>query len=420
MYYKNSKVKGILGSTVLLYLIWPVGALFISLQNYKQNWSRDILWLFCIFFGFTFIIAGEGGSDSARYAERFIMYAHSDLSLEELWRSFYSEGSKYVDIASPLVTYSVSRITDDPSMLFTVFGVIFGYFFSRNLWYVLDRINGKITGVILLYVLTFAFFNPIWNINGFRMWTAAQIFLFGTMPFLIEGKSKKLIWSAISVLFHFSFLFPLGIVLLFIIVKNRLNIYLGFFIITSFIKEIDLLGIQSVLTSFLPSFLHERVETYVRPEYAESISETRQSISWFLPLCESGIKWTIYILVLYISFFGRKMLKERQDLTTLLCFSLLFYGFSNIFSLIPSGGRFLVVANTLMFAFFIIFLTAFPKIRTMQLLETFSTPFLLLYCIVAIRIGMDYFGLATLISNPILSLFYKDDATFMTIVSGFL
>ncbi len=151
------------------------------------------------------------------------------MNLRELWQSFYSDSSGYVDILQPMVTYLVSRFTDNPTILFTIFGLIFGYFYSRNIWYVLGKIHGGITLVLFVFVLTFALINPIWNINGFRMWTAAQIFLYGTLPYLLEGKSKGLIWAAVSVFVHFSFLLPLTVLVLFFFSKNKIPSLSGLF-----------------------------------------------------------------------------------------------------------------------------------------------------------------------------------------------
>lgn len=402
-------------STLVLFFIWPLASLYISFKNYKQIWAKNILWLFCGFFGYTLIIGGEGGADSARYAELFIYYAHSDLSLTELWRSFYTEGTTYTDIFAPLLTYMVSRITDNPSVLFTIFGLIFGYFYSRNIWYLLDRISGKVTSILLLYLVTFALLNPIWNINGFRMYAAAQIFIFGALPYLFEGKNKGLIWSCTSVFVHFSFILPIAILILFVLLKNRLNIYLGFFLLTAFIKEIDLEGVRSALSfSFLPEVFQQRVAGYTNLDYAESRSIINQSLNWYVPFSDKVLTWVNLVMMSYVYFFCRKFLDNRKDLRTLLCFSLLLGGFANISSLIPAGGRFLMVTNIFMFAFLIFLFSAYPKIRGLQLMMTLSSPFLLIFCIVIFRMGMDYCNLITILGNPLSAAIYSDTVPLIT------
>lgn len=394
----------------LSFLIWPLGVMVTSFKHWDKQWTKNIFWLFCIFFGLTFIIGKDDGPDSYYYATLFVQYSLSDLNIQELLKSFLSESTYSVDIASPLITFLVSRLSHNPQTLFTVFGLIFGFFYSRNIWYVIGQIKSKIDLPIVLFIITFALFNPIWNIGNFRFWTASQIFVFGSLPFLFERKIKYLIWTGISVLFHFSFLFPVGILFLFTLLKNRVNIYLIFFILTSFIKELDLQSVQGLL-SFLPEIFQPRISAYTNIEYAESISVLLQSNNWYLAFSSELIGWSIYIIVLFIYFNRKKYLITRPDLMTLFCFSLLIYGFSSIFSHIPSGDRFLLVSSTFMFAFFILFFTTFPEIKGLRYVKAIAIPILLLFCIVAIRAGMDFYGLLTIFGNPFIAFVHSDTTT---------
>jgi len=404
----------------LSFFVWPFGVMLAALRHWDRSFSKNIFWLFSVFFGLTFIIAeGEMSADSEYYANALIKYAHSDLSLSELWRSFYSENSNYVDIFQPILTYLISRLTANPTVLFTVFALIFGYFYSSNVWYVLNKIEGKITPIIFLYILTFALLNPIWNINGFRMWTAAQIFLFGALPYFFEGKPRRLIWSAAAILVHFSFLYPVAVLGLFYFLRNRLNAYFVFFVITSFIKELDLEFVRNSL-SFLPGFLQARVTGYTNIEYAEFRLERVQLHNWYIVYSRLALQYVVYAFTIFIYFFFKKQLYERRDLLSLFCFSILLYGFANIFSLVPSGGRVLVVATTFMFAFAIILISVYPREKSLSAIKTILFPFLLLFCIVKLREGMDFYGLSTLIGNPFYSLFYSDTVPLIEEIKGFL
>jgi len=398
----------------LNFLIWPFGLTLASLKRWNRPWSKNIFWLFCIFFGFTFIIAKEGGADSDRYAQLFKQYALTNPSLKALLSSFYAESSNFVDIAQPLITYIVSRFTHNPSVLFAVFGMIFGYFYSRNIWYVIEKFKGNFTPIIILYFLTFILINPIWNINAFRMWTAAQIFLFGALPYLFEKKSKMLIWSAVAVIFHFSFLFPLAILTSFVFIKNRLNIFFFFFVIASFIHELNLQSLQSAL-SFFPAVFQSRIGSYTDADYAEFIRLQNQSINWYVIFSSKALTYVTYLMVIFIYSFYRSILYERKELMTLSCFSLYLYGWANIASLVPSGDRFVVVANSFVFIFLILFISGSPKDNVFYLPKILSIPLLVIFCIVTLRIGMDYFGLMTIFGNPILALI---DSNYVPIIEG--
>ena len=398
---------------VIGYLIWPFGLTLEAFRQWEKPWSKNAFWLFCIFFGFTFVIAEEGGADSDRYAREFVDFAHSGMRLKDLLGLFYVVGSDYTDIVAPLIMFFLSRITDNPTVLFVVFGLISGFFYSRNTWYVLERVNGKLKGIMLLFFITFLLINPIWNINGFRFSLAAQIFLFGTLPYLLEGKKKYLIWSGVSVLAHFTFILPVAILGMFVLLKNRTNIYLIFFIVTAFFREINLEWFESTL-SFLPQVIFSEIANYMNEGYAEYRRETDEALPWFLTYSAMGMRWAIYLIIFSTMYFGKDVLKERSDLRTLLSFSLLFYGFVNIVSLIPSGDRFVIVANTFLIPYFMIFLVALPRIGESVLIRVITFPLLMLFCVVQLRIGMVFFGIMTLIGNPVTAVFYSDPVPLIT------
>jgi hypothetical protein len=232
------------------------------------------------------------------------------------------------------------------------------------------------------------------------MWTGAQIFLFGAIPYLFEGKLRLLIWPVLSVFFHFSFIIPLLILFIYIVFKNRITIYIVLFIATSFIKEIDLQALHSYL-SFLPSVFQLRTAGYTNLDYAESLTMAVQALNWYIPFVSKALAWVIYLIVIYIYFFSRTLLKEREGLMCLFCFAVLFYSIANILSLVPSGGRFINVASTFMFGLFVLFLSHSRRTVVLDVVKGISVPLLLLFSLVMIRAGMDYFGLSTIIGNPL-------------------
>ncbi len=391
----------------LSFLVWPFGVVLDAVKNWERPYAKNIIWLFCIFSGFTFIIAEEGGADSDRYAKIFIEFAHSDLSFSLLWHSLYSAGSDSVDIASPIITFLVSRLTDNPRILFAVFGLIFGYFYSRNIWYILEKIKGNFTTIVFIYIFVFALLVPLWSINGFRMWTATQIFLFGTLPYLMEGDKKRLAWAFISVLFHFSFSYSLVVLLIFIILGDRLNIYFFFFILTSFINELNLDFVRSAL-SFLPDVFQSRVTGYTNSDYIQTVNDSSQELYWYVAYAFKAVKWASYIIVLFTFLGCRKVLKETRYLAGLFSFTLLFFGFANIFSLLPSGGRFIIVAELFLIAFFIFMITTWPNLKFSYQIQILCLPLLFLFLIYQLRLGMDFLSLMTVCGNPVLAVISPD------------
>src|SRR5690625_4997052 len=165
----------------LMFFIWPLLAVISAFRNYRSNWGKNILWAFVAFYGFSFAIGAENqGSDIVRYAEE-VEYLHKvEMTISDAF-TYYGQSGE-IDILRTFIAVTLSRFTDSQAILTLVYGIIFGFFFSRNMWYVLERLKGRIHPITVLLLCSFFLVIPIWNINGFRMWTAAHIFIYGLLP----------------------------------------------------------------------------------------------------------------------------------------------------------------------------------------------------------------------------------------------
>jgi len=182
----------------ILFLIHPLTAVVTAFANYRSSFAKNIVWLFVAFYGFTMVISDEG-MDANRYRDDFLTLTKTEITAKSFVGMLYQEDSQYVDVAQPLISLLVSRLTNDPRILFAVFGLIFGYFYSRNIWFLLDRSGKGVKGSSLIYLLTFAIVIGFWSISGFRMWTAAHIFFFGSAKYFFENKKTGILISATSV-----------------------------------------------------------------------------------------------------------------------------------------------------------------------------------------------------------------------------
>ena len=119
---------------LVFFLIWPFGALIRALRHFRAPQTKTIIWLFCIFFGFVFVIPENvpGAADSARYARQLIEAHNQPLSWSYFLSMLYAEGG-FVDIYQPFVTWLVAIFTDNPRILMAIFGAVFGFFYAQNL-----------------------------------------------------------------------------------------------------------------------------------------------------------------------------------------------------------------------------------------------------------------------------------------------
>ncbi len=405
--------------SLILFLIWPFFSMIYAIRNYRAIWAKDLVWFFVIFFGFTLTIIladSDEQSDGSRYRDKFVAMAGQQVSFDNVAILFYDEESQVLDVIETIVIFTVSRFTDNYHVLFAVFGLIFGYFYSRNIWYLTDLAGKGIVTENIPIILTFAFVVGFWEINGFRFWTATHIFLFGTLPYLFEGKKNYLGFAVLAVFMHFSFILPLLVLGFHIITGKRTSVYFVLFVLTFFVKELNLTQLGEYLTANLPEIFLPRVKGYVNEEYASGISEIYAKANWYVVYYQLALKWSVVVLMAGIFFYGNAFLKANKNFDRLFSYTLLLYSVANIFSLIPSGGRFLSLANLFAIALIFFYLQYAPKIKSIRKLMFFAIPALSLYVIVALRIGIQAMGILCVVGNPLLRIFINADVTVLEVL----
>lgn len=398
----------------VIFFLWPVGALITSIKYYRQNWAKNGLWLFIVFFGFTFIV--QDGQDSSRYIEHFLAFRSSNTTFSTLVDVLYSEGSRYIDIFQPLVTMLVAQFTGDPRILMAVFALFFGFFYSRNIWYLIDKTEGKLNIFLVTLIMVFALLVPFWFINGVRFWTAAHVFLYGSFLFFLDNKTKGLWISFLSVFVHFSFIFPVLILFIYRIFGNKTLFYFIFFVVSSLFSEIDIPLVRDILLAYTPDIFHERIISYTGEEYIELIGESQAYYNWYVIWYERLQYLLLKVLLIFIFFIGKEVWQKRKEMLCLFSFLLLFNGFANIFSQIPSVGRFLRVAALFSTAFLFLYIYYNNSERLSKRLLIFFSPVLLLFFIVSMRIGFDNIGIYSLITNPFIAPFLTNEIALIDLV----
>lgn len=400
-----TKALGDKNSVVALFFLWPFLALLFVLKNFRLSWAKNVVWAFIVFYGYTMVVSGDEqtGSDSVRYRNEFIELSASNITLEGFANLFYVDNTEDLDIIQPLVAFLVSRVTNNYHIFFAVLAFIFGFFYSRNIWLILDRKSLNSGSLDFLVILAFIFVVGFWNINGFRFWTATHIFLFAVLSYIIKGNRKYLLLVWFSCLVHFSFLFPSIVFMFYLLIGNKTNIYFYFFILTLSASLISSQALVNFMTNNLPSVFQKRTKLYTNEDYAETLSSKIEVTNWYIRYYLTFLKWPIIAFIVYIFYEGKKLLQRSQRLTKMFNFSLLFGALANIVSLVPSGGRFITVSYIFFLAviFFYIQYT-YTNAMVKNILWT-SSPFLLLFAVVSIRFSFDSIGIATIFGNPVLA-----------------
>lgn len=403
----------------IFFLIWPFGALLASLRRFREPFAKTIFWLFCVYYGFVFIYEDPAlerfGADSARYAQNLIDMHQNNMSFKDLLELFYNPKNGSTDIYQPLITWIVSLISNNPRILFAVFAAVFGFFWSQNLWIIFSRINGKTGIVLLVLIITFVLINPIWNINGVRMWTAGQIFIYGCLIYFLEQKKQGLLWAASSVLVHFSFMFPVALLFSYLLLPRKLWIFFLFFIVASLIREINIKAVREML-SFLPDVFQPKVESYTSEPLVRRVMQSREAMSWHVKFSDIAGRIVIYIWV-FITFINRrKWVEENPEILKLFMLALFLGGFAQIASLLPSGGRFISISRSLFYPVFILLFSSLYLNRLSKIIILLTIPLLLFTILFAIRIGFEFTGAFAFFGNPFLSIFINEQTKLIDFV----
>ena len=392
-----------------LFLLSPFIAGLMAVKNYKSGWAKNILWGFIVFYGFTLGISKEtsNNADISRYIYELKQMYQKNLSLGQVADLY--QNNKDIDIARLTIVITVSRFTDYAPILTAIYGLIFGFFFSRNVWFILDRLKGKIKPLTILFLITFILVNPFWNINGFRFYTAAQVFIYGLLPFLFDGKKKGILISSLSFLVHFSFLLPIMVLFVYIIFGNRTIIYFAFFLASTVVSEIEIGRFNSFVDANTPKALSERTSVYRSDryvnEYRTGTESFVQNSSWHAKYYMKALNWALTALLILLFFKRKVLLHMSKQLRNSLCFTLLIWGFANVLSSLPSGGRYYTIAYLSLLPLIIFYIHYINVNRFSNRLTTLAIPFLLFFCIVAAREGLYTLTLNTFISNPLVAIF---------------
>ncbi|NLX29068.1 MAG: hypothetical protein GXY59_08865 [Bacteroidales bacterium] len=407
---------------VLFLLCWPFGALVSALRRLGMPGAKTVIFLFCLYFGFVFIYGDpyrDKTTDSARYAMQLIEMRAHPVSLPQLVSLLYKPKTDLLDVYQPLVTWLVSLFTGDPRFLFAVYAAIFGLFWAQNIWLIFTRIGPPAGLTILLFLGAFALINPVWNINGVRMWTAAQMYIYGVLLWFLDGKRSGLLWSSLSLLVHFSFAFPVVLFLMYLIVPDNLFLLLLFFLGSSLVKEIDLQSVRESL-DYLPDIFKARLEGYTSENYARDLAKEVMEMPMYVQVSEWVAKAVVYLWVVALYFTHHHWDPGEPGLRRFFGFTLFLGGFVQIVSLIPSGPRFIIISHALFYVVFILVLARVPGKSSFSLIKNISVPLLLYYILYNVRMGFDFMGILTFLGNPLFAFLSSEQLPLIEFIKSLL
>lgn len=389
----------------LVWLLNPFFGAIMLFKNFKLNKNIFPYLILSFFFGISFVVSTHGG-DSERYAAALDKYHKNGFTLYQVIETFYDEEGAQLDIYQQTVTWLVSNFTGNPKPLFAIFAIVFGFFWFKSLIIVRENVIVPMKGLIAITFLFLVLLNPIWNINGVRMWTAIGSFFYGFLLIHVENKKKGWFFILLSIFIHFSLILSVALYFLVrLIPAKNINVLFFLYLISFFLGELDL-GFVRGIFELVPNFFQSK-RGYVSDEYIEVISENQDKFNLFVVLARSTLKYIILTICSLIFYYIKIKKIKHNDLTfKFFVLALPFLVFSNLASSVPSGIRFAVLSNLIAASTFLFFFNY--KIKINIFIKSALILSILLVNIFSIRIGIESIGIFLFIGNPILNLFIVD------------
>lgn len=407
-------------------LVFPFGGLVYTLSHWREKWAKNTFWLACIYLGAVLVYWPEGsllgeGADGGRYVLDLMDMYGSSITLSQILGQ-YQIDAHTMDLYQPLMTYFVSRYTDNGHVLFAAFAVVFGFFYSRNIWYILEQLPGKRLGNLFILVTLYFLISPITNINGVRMWTALHVFVYGMMPYILERDKSKLLWVILAPLFHFSFLYVSIFALVYILLPYRLKtrsytfliIAYALFLVSLFVNSLNLDVANDMLVEYSPESYEGRIKGYVNQGYLDANKAQLALNNWYVRLSGSITHWSYNLLLLLMLPCIKRNFKNEAAIMHLYVFALLVGSFANITALIPSGGRFQLLSQMFKVPLILLVAMNIPKNDMFRKYINFALIVLLLPMIFETRKLFDYFSITALVGNFITVFFWENNTPLIT------
>lgn len=388
---------------LILFLINPFFSLIFSIRNYFSKYSKNIILLFCGFYGFTFFPVRDS-MDSFRHRANFVEWAgEANLTFDQFTTRLYSDDVKYVDVFMPLLKFVVSRFTDDVSVFSCILGLLFGFYFSRNIWTLIEYSKEKLSNYLILTVVTFAFIIGPWEINSFRFWIAAQMFVYYGYRYLVLKKKRHLIGLLVTPFIHFGFFFTIIIFGAYKLIGNRPRVYFIMLMAALVLNNFPIFNVQSMIPQTSLEGINKKTSSYTSEGYIEERAEAATALNWYVAFKVKPLTYTTFLIAFFLFLKRRKELLKSQFLS-LFCFTIFLMSISfAIMGEVPTFFRYFRLSLLLFYGFLFLFLanadqTWYKKFYRLHLVVA------VFFMIIEVRIWFDTATIDTFISNPLIAL----------------
>lgn len=412
----------------ILTLLFPFGGLIYSLSHWRESWAKNIFWLACIYLGAVLIFMPEGtllgdGADGGRYVLDMLQMRQSSTTLQDIFAR-YLKDPETMDLYFPIVALLVSSFTDNGHVLFAVFAIIFGFFYSRNIWYILEKLPNKKLGNLFILVSLYFLVCPITQINGVRMWTALHVFVYALMPYLLD-RDKSKVWLVVLCPFiHFSYLYVSIFAIVYFLLPYKLKtkstvfmtMSLVLFVGSMLVNSLNLDAASSMLKEYSPESYEGRISAYANQDYANSTSAVAALDNWYVAGSGNILYWSYNILLIALLPCIKRNFNNNDLLRHLYVFALLMGAFANISALIPGGGRFQILSQMFKVPLILLVAMSIPKGDNFRKYVNVALVFLLIPFVVEMRKLLSFYSITAIFGNFVTVFFWENNVALITLI----
>lgn len=202
----------------LLFLLFPITGFYNGIKFFFQSKYRYGLLIFAFFYGYTvFFYSG----DILIYRDDFNkIYNYTWDDFYNIFIYFNNDDLKYSkvgintyimkpDFYAATLGFLVSRFTENPRWFFAIVSLIYFYLMIKFLDEAVKFSGFKRSKEWRLFFLGLVFILPFYvGVSGVRFWTATFFFSWMLFKYINTAKKKYLLLTIFSILFHYTFIFP--------------------------------------------------------------------------------------------------------------------------------------------------------------------------------------------------------------------
>ena len=405
----------------------------MAVRNIRFKAYHPIILMFSFVYGYSvYMYSG----DITRYAMHFQQF--SRIGWSDYWyllQQSYSGKEHGVgefgiiatqpDIYALTLQFLVSRVTENVRWFFAVVSLVYTWLFLKFLSELLPEINWtgsvpqKIFFVYLLLVVPF-----YRGVTGVRFWTALFLFMVFALRYVKYNRIKDIVLASISILVHFSFIFPsfLLIVVHFVKLSRLFSIVLvlSSLVVFSVSTSTHLVNsIKGTSSLFGDTRIEKRIVGYSDKQIDAQVSGKVSTNNWYVNLWKIAL---LYFLVIsfVLEFFG--VLKWHQNHFLHRLYPLYIVSFVVSLLTINLGavfGRFQYIFFLLALARYAILCGINLRNKHLRLVSLALSPVLLLHLLVAVgRAGFYTVDPLLLVSPPFVFLFTQSSMSLSELLVG--